>query len=409
MTTATARQTLTTARPPTATKLPCFSFAAYAKNLIDHLKSLSIPVLTGLTDPEFTSIESTFHFSFPPDLRSILQEGLPIAPYFPNWRSSSLQQLQILLNLPTLNLSKNISQNNFWVDSWGDKPQDNKKAIDMAKGFLDKAPVLVPIYRNCYISSTPNAAGNPVFYVDDGHVRVLSFDLTRFFQEVDFSQIGISKKENVSLNVPAWAATEPRRIQFWTEVAERGRRVIAREPTRGWWSDEDLHKCQLRDCLEWVFWRLRDGGWKEEEVRDMMMMSGCDRERDKDGCGTQFDREDVGWHVRVWSLDLLRAGWSKEDVVYSLNIEERGDENGTSATDFDGSSFLDLKVQLSKSSSRKDDGHQVTRGNSVGTFSVIRERGQKFKSGIKWDDKKSFAYKLRPPKFQKGKTGSNHS
>ncbi|KAJ6420267.1 hypothetical protein OIU84_030224 [Salix udensis] len=328
------------------TVLVCFSFAAYAKTLLDHLKSLNIPILPGLTDSEFSSIESTFHFTFPPDLRSILQEGLPIGPHFPNWRSSSLQQLQILLNLPSLNLSKNISLNSFWVDSWGHKPQDTNKALDIAKKFLDKAPVLVPIYRNCYIPSSPNMSGNPVFHVDDEQVCVLSFDVTRFFQQVDFLQMGsptrLSRTENVSMNVPAWAATEARRIEFWTEVAERGRRVVARGETPGWWNDGgDLDHLELRECLEEVFRRLRDGGWREEEVREMM--DGCDQGTGENGgaCeATKFDEEDVFWHGRMWSIVLLRAGRSMEDVVRLLDLEE---------------------FQLPNSCSRVDDDHKKSR------------------------------------------------
>ncbi|KDP32138.1 hypothetical protein JCGZ_12599 [Jatropha curcas] len=343
-----------------ATKLVCFSFAAYAKTLIDHLKSLNIPILPGLTDSEFKSIESTYRFSFPPDLRSILQEGLPIGPHFPNWRSSSPQQIQILLNLPILNLSKNISQNNFWVDSWGDKPEDSNKALDMAKRlFFDKAPVLVPIYGNCYIPSTPNDAGNPVFCVDNGGVRVLSFDLARFFQEVEFLQIGVHsikpvnfpRIEKVAINVPVWAATTARKIDFWTDVAENGRKVVAREDTHGWWTGGNLDcSWEMGDCLEEVFWRLRDGGWKEEEVREMMMMDGCD-EGMKKGCGPKLGKEDVVWHVRLMSLVLLRAGWSREDVVYSLELQDNEDTNSI------GKCFLDFQLPNS-SCSRQDDDHQ---------------------------------------------------
>ncbi|KAJ4840160.1 hypothetical protein Tsubulata_000252 [Turnera subulata] len=381
--------TITKNRPPksitSSNRLVCFSFAAYAKNLMLHLRCLNIPILPGLTDTEFTFLESTLRFSFPPDLRSILQEGLPVGPHFPNWRSSSHQQLHILLNLPTLKLSKNISQHNFWVDSWGQKPdghhEDNgPKALAMAEEFLDKAPVLVPIYGNCYIPCTPNLAGNPVFYIDDEIVRVLSFDITRFFQEVEFWHMGsdhhhhqghhhqllrpiasLAREEGSAaastMNMPAWAATTAREIRFWTEVAERGRRVVEREETRGWWvvgrpRRDERKKVEdgLSDCLEEVFWRLRDGGWREEEVREMMVMDGGGDDDDDDpddgerrrpppprqnqrekkkkkngvtcgGAGVK-NKEEVLWRVRVLSMVLLRAGWSRKDVMYSLGLQE---------------------------------------------------------------------------------------
>ncbi|XP_065876729.1 uncharacterized protein [Euphorbia lathyris] len=341
------------------TKLACFSFAAYAKTLIHQLNNLNIPILPGLNDQEFSSLESSFGFSFPPDLRSILQEGLPISPHFPNWRSSSPQQLQILLNLPLLNLSRNISHNNFWLDSWGRKPDDNDQALAIAKRFFDTAPVLVPIYGNCYIPSSPNAAGNPVFYIDQSCVRVLSFDLSRFFQEVEFFQTGgvhliravnIPRNDEASINVPAWAATAARRIEFWTELAERGKTMVARVDTRGWWrrGGDSSDEWELGSCLEEVFWKLRDGGWNEEEVREMMlMMDGCDEEIEKEGV-----RVDVGWHVSVLSLVLLRAGWSREDVVYSLDPQDIDDNVNKSLFDFQIST---------KSCSKEDKDHQNTR------------------------------------------------
>ncbi len=60
-------------------------------------------------------------------------------------------------------------------------------------------------------------AGNPIFYIDGEDMRVLSFDIMRFFQGVDFEREGINKpiltKEDVEL--PAWAVTAARRIEFW--------------------------------------------------------------------------------------------------------------------------------------------------------------------------------------------------
>ncbi|KAL7231596.1 hypothetical protein ACSBR2_009765 [Camellia fascicularis] len=280
-------------RHPKARRV-CFSFAAYAKKVIEHLESCNVPIAEGLTDDEFSAVESQFNFTFPPDLRSILQEGLPVGPGFPNWRSSSSQQLEILTNLPILSLCKQVSIHNFWAHSWGDQPNDTNEAVQLAKRFLkNKSPNLVPIYRHCYIPSSPNLAGNPIFYVHGADVRLASFDVAGFFHRVDF---------------PVWAATEPRRIEFWTEMVERAAPPL-------WWTGD------LVGCMEDVCWRLRDGGWKEDEVREMMMMDGGD-ERDR---MVSRDLEGVVCHVRVLSLRLLRAGWSAEDVVDSLGYRVEND------------------------------------------------------------------------------------
>ncbi|KAA0036382.1 uncharacterized protein E5676_scaffold255G003670 [Cucumis melo var. makuwa] len=300
-----------TVKPPRP-KLACFSFAAYAKTVIDHLKSLQIPVLPGLSDPEFTSVESTFRFSFPPDLRSILQEGLPIGSGFPNWRSSSIQQLHILINLPKFCLLKEISQRKFWCQSWGAQPDDSNDAVALAKQFLDRAPVLVPIYKNWYIPSAPNMAGNPVFHLDGGEIRVSSFDLAGFFQAHEYSQLGKAEPDCLVIDSPAWAATEARAVEFWTEVASR-KKAKAREVTEGWWNEGEF-EMGLDGCLEDVFWKLREGGWREDDVRDMMMMDRHDRSLEQNETTMEKLRVSVG-------EILLSGGWSRDDVVYSLDLE----------------------------------------------------------------------------------------
>lgn len=337
----------------------CFSYAAYTKNLIDYLKSSNIPVEQGLTDVEFSSIESTFNFTFPPDFRSILQEGLPTGPGFPNWRSSSVQQLQILTNLPILALCKEISRNHFWLDSWGDRPEDDDQAAILGKGFVRKAPVLIPVYRNFYIPSAPCVAGNPVFYVHGRDVKLWSFDIAGFFQQVELRlDEDVLKRPTLSklFDMPAWAATEPRRIDFWTELVERGERLEGCGDTRGWWSGE------LGGCLEEVFWRLRNGGWKEKDAREMMMMDGYDdvcgydNHRDNDhGFNNNglIDREDVFWHVGVLSKRLLRAGWSTEDVMESLGFPE--DYLNDPPLDGDGDSWFDFQYYDKKHSTNANE------------------------------------------------------
>ncbi|XP_041019971.1 uncharacterized protein LOC121261595 [Juglans microcarpa x Juglans regia] len=329
--------TMTMNKPPKS-KLACFSFAAYSKSLMEHLKSSNIPVFEGLSDSEFTSVESIFGFSFPPDLRSILQEGLPVAPGFPNWRSSSTQQLRILLDLPSLGILKRVSQRSFWCESWGvDRPDDTDEALALAKEFLDKAPALVPIYRHFYLPSKPNMAGNPVFYVNGGDVRVFSFDVARLFQESEF--LNISTRSGIK--APAWAAKKARRIEFWTDVAASG-------CTR-WWRSGDLG-----GCLEEVSWRLRDGGWKEDEVMEMMMMMDGGDERKS--VGMVRSKEGMASHMRMLSTVLLRAGWSKEDVVYSLDLQDDDHEKndlleGKTLTEFQA-------LQHPNSCSKVEEDHQ---------------------------------------------------
>lgn len=250
------------------------------KTIINHLKSLTgLDVSSGLTNQEISAVESSLGFSFPLDLRSILQLGLPVGTNFPNWRTGSNRN-HILL--PLLHLSKIVIRNGFWVDSWGIRPGNDAEALSLVKKLIEIAPVLVPVYGDFYVpSTTPNLAGNPVFQIDGDGVKVLSCDVAGFLKEFGRSEKPSEKRRR-------------RRVEFWSDVAEKGRLVVERDITRGWWS---ALGCEgLRACLDDAFWKLREGGWTEDEVRDMMMIDGVDR----DTC------------TQTQSLDVVIAGCGEE-------------------------------------------------------------------------------------------------
>ncbi|XP_045816290.1 uncharacterized protein LOC123909492 [Trifolium pratense] len=295
-TTTTTKSSSISSKPPRPKRRICFSFTTYANNLIQHLKSSNIIIEKGLTESEFSLLKSKFNLNFPPDLRTILQQGLPISPGFPNWRSSSKQQIKILLNLPVSSILRRVKNNRFWHPSWGPLPKD---PVSAAEKILSDAPQLVPVFRHCYISCSPNFVGNPVFYIDHGgDVRLVSNDVVGFFRDSGF----LKSIENEDEMDPVWAAREARRIEVWSEVADgRGERGW-----KWWWDDR---KREFGGCMDGVLRRLREGGWKEEEIREMMMNED-DEEKEK--------REE---HVSVLALTLLRAGWSTEDVVYSLGVD----------------------------------------------------------------------------------------
>ncbi|KAF8083364.1 hypothetical protein N665_0778s0016 [Sinapis alba] len=240
----------------------------YCKTTINHLKSLTgLDVSPGLTNQEISAVESSLGFSFPLDLRSILQTGLPVSTKFPNWRSGSTRNLLLLFNLPLLHVSKLVVRNGLWVNSWGTRPGSDAEALSLVKKFMEFAPVLVPVYENFYVPSTsPNLAGNPVFRIDGDGVRALSCDVAGFLQ-------GLNGSDNIR---DSGDSRRRRRVEFWTDVAERGRINVARGPTLGWWSALSCDE-RIRACLDDVFWKLREAGWKEDEVREMMMvMDGVD-------------------------------------------------------------------------------------------------------------------------------------
>lgn len=149
----------------------CFSFAAYAKNVIDHLRRCQVPIARGLTDEEFERIEATFGFAFPPDLRSILREGLPVGVGFPNWRSGATQQLRMMMDLPMAGLSYEVSKGRFWWKDWGSQPYSSDEALRVAKTFFLKGSnygaYLQPLLHSLFSKSGREPR---VLYLPEGYL-----------------------------------------------------------------------------------------------------------------------------------------------------------------------------------------------------------------------------------------------
>ncbi|KAG0459056.1 hypothetical protein HPP92_022184 [Vanilla planifolia] len=293
----------------------CFSFAAYSKVVIEHLRACGIPVADGLSEEEFAVIESSHGFQFPPDLRSILREGLPIGAGFPNWRSASPQQIQILLSLPASSLLYEISRpsgGRFWPVAWGPRPESSSDSNYRARLLLARAPKLVPVYRHYYIAASPNLAGNPLFFVRGSDVRCCGYDLADFFARGELSFTSTASPAPT----PSWMAREARTVEVWTELAEGGGGGCG-----GW----------LKAWMRRLGWRLLEGGWGEEDVREMLLMGRWNDETKADPMEPK-DPLDVVWHVRLLALVLLRAGWSAEDVVYSMGGKGFADGRMSAAT-----------------------------------------------------------------------------
>ncbi|CAA6657640.1 unnamed protein product [Spirodela intermedia] len=235
----------------------------------------------------------------PPDLREVLREGLPIGTGFPNWRSASPEQLQLLICLPTSDLLHEVSWGRFWCESaWGSKPHGAAEALRVAESVMETAPLLVPIYQHFYMPSRPNMAGNPVFFVRGGEVRR---------SNGNWGEAAPSPPDSA----PAWASTSPRPIDVWTQLAEGGR--VIRRPER---TASTVTTPQLRKLLEHLEWKLREGGWTNREAREMM--SAGVSEQSSSGQPSPVDAYSLAGHVRALAVALLQAGWSQGDVAYSL-------------------------------------------------------------------------------------------
>ena len=186
------------------------------KQLIKLLKSKNVYFEIGLTENEILQVENRFDILFPPDLKLFLTTELPISEKFVNWRlglKSKDEADKILdrLNWPLEGMLFDLQSNEFWIKSWGDKPNTYEEKERIAKENYSNWPKLIPIYSHRYIPSQPNKDGNPIFSVYQMDIIYYGFDLATYFaNEFSFKLT----REFKSIDKPN------KEIEFWTNWVE---------------------------------------------------------------------------------------------------------------------------------------------------------------------------------------------
>ncbi|MFN0017495.1 MAG: hypothetical protein ACKVP0_04490 [Pirellulaceae bacterium] len=190
---------------------------------IARLKQKGIAFDQGLSDREVGALERRFTLVFPPDLRFFLQSGLPVSPYFVNWRGES-DQLAERFERVVEGVLFDVENNVFWHSAWGTRPKERPEALAMAQRNLADVPKLIPIgdllFTKC-IPATPNEPGNPVFSINQTDVLHAGRDLGDFLHWFSRPKEEFERDEE-SGNSPTPVFSEDyRHIEFWTDVARQ--------------------------------------------------------------------------------------------------------------------------------------------------------------------------------------------
>lgn len=195
----------------------------YLNFIVPLLEEAGVKFEAGLSDTEIREIEAEMGFVFPPDLRLFLQYALPSGKYkversdefptWPDWRGD-LNKIKRYTNVMAYQLADDVRSNTlhaspprlFWMEGWGDPPDDVEAAIAEWERRNQEAPRLIRLFSHRHMPALPQA-GNPVFSVYSLDTIIYGNDLADYFSR----EFGIPR--------PSWAVTEPRYIEFWSDLA----------------------------------------------------------------------------------------------------------------------------------------------------------------------------------------------
>lgn len=156
------------------------------KHIIRLLTNKGVHFDSGLTNYEVLQVETKFNFKFPPDLKLFLQTALPTSDRFVNWRlglksKDETDKIIDRLGWPLEGMLFDLQSNEFWINSWGNKPDTYEEKERIAKEKYVTFPKLIPIYSHRYIPSQPSEEGNPVFSVHQMDIIFYGYDLATYF------------------------------------------------------------------------------------------------------------------------------------------------------------------------------------------------------------------------------------
>jgi hypothetical protein len=180
----------------------------------ERLASIGILFEQGLTDDELATIESEYGFRFPADLRQFLAYVLPVSNGWLDWRNSSKEEIMQRMSWPLDGMCFDIENNEFWLESWGEKPADLPAAFEIAREQVAKAPTLIPIFSHRYMPDSPSEAGNPVFSVHQTDIIYYGHNLENYLHNEFREAFGITSRTFVV------SSNDLREIEFWSGLLD---------------------------------------------------------------------------------------------------------------------------------------------------------------------------------------------
>ena len=171
------------------------------KRVIDLLHENNVKTEKGMNENEINIAQDFYGIVFPPDLKEMLMTFTPIWKSFYNWNDYSpenVKKINDMLIWPIKGCLFDVEHNDFWLKTWGKKPDDLNIKLKIAEEHMEKVPKLIPICSHRYISSIPNEASNPVYSVHQMDIIFYGRDIWDYFeveyrkkkhQEIEFDKI----------------------------------------------------------------------------------------------------------------------------------------------------------------------------------------------------------------------------
>lgn len=183
-------------------------------SLLKELEKQGYEISPGLTDAEREELEGLYGIRFPRALSEFLSCGLPVGKEpradFPIWRDKSEENVAIIrkrLASPIEWLALDV-KDGFWLDAWGEWPEEDDEALAKFSAIAAKAPKLIPIFAHRYVPVIEGVDDPPVISTWGSDIIYYGCNLSDYLKCEFLNMKGVIYDNMIT------------RIPFWSEIID---------------------------------------------------------------------------------------------------------------------------------------------------------------------------------------------
>ncbi|MFF3336798.1 hypothetical protein ACFYWX_46165 [Streptomyces sp. NPDC002888] len=167
--------------------------------------SARVEIKRGMSERELDGVEERWGFRFAPEHRTLLGAGLPTGRRdWPDWRDGDPEDLAARLARPVDGVLFDVEHNAFWHPDWDPRPAGTQDALDVARSYLAKVPVMVPVYSHRYLLADPDRTGTPVLSMRQTDIVYYGTDLVDYFRH-EFGGAVPTPEDQQYATIPFWS------------------------------------------------------------------------------------------------------------------------------------------------------------------------------------------------------------
>jgi hypothetical protein len=116
--------------------------------------------------------------------------------FFHDWEDD--EAIFYRLNAPYKWILEDVLKKTFWLDSWGEKPEEKENRIQIFEKWYNAAPKLIPILGHRYVVNAPLFDSFPIVSSLGTDTIVYAWDMLHYLKmDIAFTHPSFLKKEKV--------------------------------------------------------------------------------------------------------------------------------------------------------------------------------------------------------------------